>query len=210
MPIPAFIDAPPNPVAGRVLDGLGPTFSDRAGQLLPLVVHELTAPAVDADEALAPTDRGWAAIFDLDLTPQPAWLGAATGTTVPAYLTSEEQRTYLRDRPGWRRATPAALLAAIRSVYPTGRVDVIERDGSPWRISVRVYEAEANPDQQRALAIALEEQRPVGIILTLVAAEGATVAHVAAEHGPTVADLATQFATVGDLTAHIPEGGTIP
>lgn len=210
MPVPDFIDAPPNPVAGRVLDGLGPTFIERAGALLPLVVHELTAPMVDTDEALATTDGGWSALFDLGLTPQPAWLGAATGTTTPGYLTVEEQRTYLRDRPGWRRATPAALLAAIRSVYPEGRVDIKERDGSPWRISVRVYEAEASPEQQRLLALALEEQRPVGVILDLVAAEGATIAHVNAEHGPTIADLAAEFPTIQDLTEHIPEEGTTP
>lgn len=210
MPIPDFIDAPPNQVAGRVLDGLGNTFTERAGALLPLLVHQLTLPMVEADEAIVATDRGWSAIFDLNLTPQPAWLGQATGTTTPSYLTAEEQRTYLRDRPGWRRGTPAAIRAAIRSVYPTGRVDIAERDGSPWRLSVRVYEAEAGPEQQRLLELALEEQRPTGVILTLVAAKGATVAHVAGHHGPTVADLAGQFPTIDVLTAHIPEEGTTP
>lgn len=210
MPIPDFTDTPPNPVAGRVLAGLGAAFADRAGLLLPPLVHELTMPMVDTDEALASTDRGWAAIFDLDLTPQPAWLGNATGTRVPAYATTEAQRDYVRERPGWRRATPTSLLAAIRSVYPDGRVDITERDGSPWRISVRVYEAEADAEQQRLLSIVLEEQRPAGIILDLLAAEGATIAHAAAEHGPTVADLAADFPTVADLVEHIPEEGTIP
>lgn len=210
MPIPDFIDAPPNQVAGRVLDGLGETFVERAGALLPLLVHELTVPMVDADEAFVATDRGWSALFDLDVTPQPAWLGRATGTATPDYLTADEQRTYLRDRPGWRRGTPAAILAAIRSVYPVGRVDIKERDGSPWQISVRVYESEASVDQQRLLALALEEQRPTGIILTLVAAKGATIAHVTAEHGPTIDDLAAEFPTIDDLTAHIPEEGTTP
>lgn len=210
MPFPDFIDTPPNPVAGRVLDALGEAFIDRAGPLLPLLVHELTRPMVDTDEAIATTDRGWAAIFDLDLTPQPGWLGNATGTQAPTYATTEEQRDYVRERPSWRRATPSSLLAAIRSVYPTGRVDITERDGSPWRISVRVYDAEADADAQRALAIALEEQRPTGIILELLAAEGATIAHAAAEHGPTIADLAADFATIADLVEHIPEEGTIP
>lgn len=210
MPIPDFTETPPNPVAGRVLDGLGPTFVERAGSVLSLLVHELTLPMVDLDEAITATEGGWAAIFDLDQTPQPAWLGNAVGTQAPFHGSAFEQRAYVRDRPGWRRGTPASLLAAIRSVYPDGRVDITERNGSPWRIKVRIYDAEATPEQERALAIALEEQRPTGIILELVTAEGATIAHAAAEHGPTVADLAADFATIDALSEHVPEGGTIP
>lgn len=210
MPIPDFIDAPPNPVAGRVLEALGEAFRERAGELLRDVVHEYTLPVVDTDEALAVTDRGWAAIFDLDATPQPAWLGNATGTAVPSHLTVEQQRAYVRDRPGARRGATTSLLAAVRSVYPFGRVDINERDGSPWQLTIRVYEGEASPEQARALAIALEAQRPTGIILTLVVANGATIDHAAAEHGPTIDDLASDFTTINDLSRHIPEEGTIP
>lgn len=191
-------------VAERVLAGLGPALRDQAGPVLEDLVDALTSELNTIDQLLQPTEDGWAGAFDLDTTPAPAWLGNTTGTRVPGGLTVDQQRAYVLARPSWRRGTPAAMVAAVRATL-TGlqRVTVDERDGSPWRLTVTVYAAET-PDEAATLAAALS-QKPVGIVLTLQVAQGASYAHMTALHGPTYADEAAEFPTYGDAIAHLPE-----
>lgn len=198
-------------VADRVLEGLGPAFRAAAGPLLPDMVTALVSEDEPADQLIQPADpdapswiRWWPAAFDLDGTPDPVWLGQLIGTAVPGGLTLEEQRAYIADRPAWRRGTRAALLAAVQSTL-TGlkRVTIDERDGSAWQLTVSVYEAET-PDPDAALAAALS-QKPVGIVLDFQVLEGATYAHMTAEHGPTYADEAAEFPTYADAISHLPE-----
>lgn len=193
----------------RVLAGLGDTFRKRAGALLAPIVEGLVEPAVPIDDTLDPTDRGWARIFDATTTTQPATLGAATGTTIPSGLTLEQQRAYLLEQPGRRRGSVASIRAAAEAAAPGRRVDLFEREGSPWHLEVRLTGglADATVD---AVTDAVQRQKPTGITLDVTVVAGATVNHVKLHHGPTVAQLATQFATVGDLATHIPEGGTAP
>jgi hypothetical protein len=102
----------------RFLDGLGPALRTAAGDLLESLVEGYTSELAETDALLQPTPGGWATVYDLNTTPQPRWLGQATGTKVPAGLTLEQQRAYVRDRAAWRRGRVDALASAIQS--PTG------------------------------------------------------------------------------------------
>lgn len=199
-------------VAGRVLDALGDAYRRAAGPLLEPLVDGLTAQLVDVDERVEPTERGWARVFDLDTTTDPAWLGRAIGSKVPGDLTVEQARAFVRERAYWRRGTPGAIAAAVAALLVgQRRVDLIERDGSPWRLTIRVYAAEVPPGVTAAqLKAAASTQKPVGIVVTVDVVAGATFAHMAAEHGPTFADEAVDFPTFADATNHLPEEGTIP
>ncbi|GAB3867414.1 hypothetical protein GCM10028801_41360 [Nocardioides maradonensis] len=195
------------PAALRILDALGEGYRAAAGPLLEQIIDALAAPLDDTDSRIAATPRGWAAVFDLDATPDPAWLGDAIGSRVPGGLTVEEARSFVRDRAYWRRGTPAAIQAAIVP-FLTGsrRVTLLERDGSPWHLTVRVYDSELLPgitaDDLKAAALT---QKPVGIVLVVEVAAGASYDHMRTIHGPTYDDFEVSFPTYDDATNHLPE-----
>lgn len=199
----------------RLLDALGPGLAARAGVGLAALVDGLATGLQDADSRLDATTRGWARAFDLDQTPEPKWIGTATGTTVPGGLTLEQQRAYVRDRPAFRRGTPAAIRAAAGAPLAGGkRVDLLERDTSPWHLTLRVFAADAEETTAEAVAAAALPQKPVGIVLDVVIVAGATYDHLAAHHG-TYEQLALDLPTYDDTTPnadtttyHVPEEGT--
>jgi hypothetical protein len=197
--------------ADRALDAMGEAFRDRAGPLLPPIVEALTDPAADVDDLLAPTGPSdvprWS---DLDETPIPATLGAATGTRIPSGLTLEQQRTFLREQPARRRGSAASIAAAARAAAPGRRVDLFERQGGAYGLEVRLTGGTNDAATLAAVQAAVALQKPVGITLTVTFAPGATFNHVKTQHGPTLGQLATQFATLGALATHVPEGGTTP
>jgi len=199
-------------VAERVLAGLGPTFRRRAGEQLQPLVEALTSVLERADALVQPTARGWTAGFDINETPDPAWLGRATGTPVPDGLTTEQQRELVRSRAQWRRGTPRAIKGAVQTVLTgaTKRVDVLERTDGPWTFKIRVWASEA-PEDLADVVAAAATQKPVGLLIdpdVEVVDHGATFAHLTAEHG-TFAELAERFPTLGSMTPHVPEEGTI-
>lgn len=197
-------------LAGRVLAGLGETFRQHAGALLVPVVEAFVGPAVDMDQMLEPTEEGWSRIFDAAETPAPATLGAATGTPIPSGLTLAQQRTYLVEQPGRRRGSAASILAAARAAAPGRQVDLFERLTSPWKLQVRLTGGANDAPTIAAVTAAVNRQKPVGIILEVVVAAGASFDHMRIHHGPTFADQAAAFGTFDDERTHIPEGGTTP
>ena len=190
---------PTDPVAERVVDGAGEAFEDRAGAaLLPLVTALVTGLQQIAD-LTDPGAHPWSDAFDLDASPAPQWLGAITGTPVPLGIAGDEARAFVRNRPTWRRGTPAALLAAARSAYTRGHIELLERDGSPWRATLLVFGA-TDVELARILAAA-STQKPVGIVLTAVAATGAAYQHFTTVHG-SYAALGAELPTYDAMTAH--------
>lgn len=163
--------------AERVLEATGPAFRDAAGGLLPALVEALTGELAATDQLLtAPADpsadpSATAPLADLDASPFPHWLGQLVGLRVPARLSLDEARAYVTGRGVSRRGTPTALAAAAAGTLTgTRRVDLVERDGSPWRLLLITYAAET-PDPAATYAAALTE-KPVGLVLVHVAATG--------------------------------------
>lgn len=203
----------PTALTTKILNALGVGFLDRAGPVLPDLVDGLTGPLAETDDLLTPTDRGWVKAFDLDQTPEPKWIGAATGTKVPGGLSLTGQRDYVRSRSSWRRGSPESIRGAVRAVLTgaTRRVDLLERNGSPWGLKVRVWASELPGLDEAPVVAAATTQKPVGIIIdpdVEVVPYNATYAHFAAVHG-TYAELLAEFPTPAAMAAHVPEEGTI-
>lgn len=197
-------------VADRILAALGEALRRRAGALLEDVVGGYAAPLAPVDELLQPTGRGWPTAFDVDATPDPAWVGEATGTTVPRGLSVEDQRAYVRDRASWRRGTPRAVKGAVGQLLTgTRRVDLFERDGSPWHLRVRTYSAESAGLDEADLVAAATTQKPVGITLQAEVALGASYEHHAAEWA-TYEEFAAAYSSYDEASIHVPEEGTAP
>jgi hypothetical protein len=206
------------PVATRVLTALGRSFADRAGPLLVDLVAVLTA-GLDTVDALVQPQAAvpWAPVYDLDAASDPRLPGQLTGTTVPDGLTAAQQRAWIRDRSSWSRGTPAAMVAAVRPLL-TGyqRVDLYERTsptsglgGAPWQLLVRVYAAQLGAGVTLAqVQAAAETQRPVGVVMTVDVAAGATYGHMTATHGPTYAAYQAAFPTYESARTHMPENGS--
>ena len=196
-------------VASRVLEALGPALAEAAGPLLVDLVDALTAAAQDVADQVDATVEGWPTAFDLDETPTPGWLATILGADVPFGLTPDDVRAYLRDRAAWRRGTPAAMLAAARQAYPTGLIVFVERDGSPWATTLRIYSAEATSEDQARVLAAATVHKPVGIILTVELVAGASYLHLQGE-AATYDALRALYPTYHEMRAHVPEEGTVP
>lgn len=116
------------------------------------------------------TGTGGRRMYDPDRAPAWAleWLSQQVGLDeLPSFLSEAEQRALIRDAPGMRRGTPAAMIAAVQP-YLTGSGSVIfvERDGGPYKLTV-VTRTSETPDPDAALA-ALMNAKPAGIDLTYV------------------------------------------
>lgn len=198
------------PAADRVLEALGQGFRDRAGTLVEPLVGALTEPLSEVDQLVQPTARGWGAALDLDATPAPAWYGNATGTQVPGGLTIEEQREYVRSRPRFRRGSPTAVKGAVAALLTgTRRVDLFERDGSPWHLRVRTYSAESAGVTDADIRTAAGTQKPVGITLDAEVALGASYDHHTAELA-SYDEFEATYSTYDEASIHVPEEGTAP
>jgi hypothetical protein len=191
----------------RVLEALGPALTARAGTLLEPLVDGLTSELGATDALLSPAgDEAWPVVFDLDTTPHPAWLGQTAGTRVPGGLSRQQQREYVQDRRAWRRGTPGAIRAAVAATLRgSRRVELLERNGSPWQLTVQVYSSEVPGGDTAPVLAAAQSQKPVGIVVDVQVLTGATYAHMTAAHGPTYADFAAAFPTYDQARDHIPE-----
>ncbi len=123
----------------------------------------------DIDDLVRDTDAGpgWSTIMDADLAPLNAlaWLGQFVGVRIPAGLTEQQQRDRVKGTDGFNRGKISALITAAQ-LHLTGAktVQIRERDGSAYRLTVITYTAQT-PDAAAVLA-AIKEQKPGGIILT--------------------------------------------
>lgn len=198
-------------VAARLVEALGAALLRRGGDQLEDLVDGYAVSLAPLDDRLQPVPiRGWPAAFDLDTTPDPAFIGAATGTRVPGGLTLEQQRDYVRDRTAWRRGSPAAVKGAVAALLTgTRRVDLFERDGSPWHLRVRTYSAQSADVTEADIVAAAGTQKPVGITLDAEIALGASYEHHTAEW-ETYEDFTAAYSSYDEASIHVPEEGTAP
>lgn len=109
-------------------------FCESGGRLLQNI-EDLTR-----DAGAAP---GWSTLFDITRAPTYAlpWMGQTVGVTVDPTIHDGAQRDQIVRESGQNRGTVAALQQATRSFLQgaTPTVDVIERDGNPWTVTVAIY-----------------------------------------------------------------------
>jgi hypothetical protein len=112
---------------------------------------------------------GWSAVLDPDRAPVWAlgWLGNFVGITLSPGLTEAQQRAGLINPPAFSRGTFAGMVAAVRqTITATGYVFALERQGSPYRVTI-VTRTSETPSPAATLAAA-KRQKPAGLVLTHV------------------------------------------
>jgi len=129
-----------------------------------------------------PDGPGWSQIMDLNRCPSDslAWLAQFAGVRIPDGLDDADARAWVASTDGFRRGTPAAIVAAAQATL-TGTKTVLlgEREGggtsSPdyaYYLSVFTYASETpNPAATQAALIA---QKPAGIVLVYATVSGQT------------------------------------
>lgn len=166
---------PEHVLVQQVYDSLGPWARADESEDLLAFVRALVEPLAVVDDVARDSDThvGWGTLMDVDVAPDWAlsWLAQFVGVTPIQGLSEESQRIRIKEASGFQRGTPAAIIGAARQ-YLTGdrRVDLFERDGSPWVFRVRTYLSET-PDPAKVQA-AVEAIKPAGLVFTYEVQEG--------------------------------------
>lgn len=198
--------------AERLYAALGAqTVGDDDQWVLLKLCDALAAPLAQVDTLAADSDAGpgWSALFDLDRCPPEAlpYLAQFVGVKPLAGLDDAAQRYRVASTEGWKRGTPAAIIAAAKQ-WLTGAqtVHLVERlGGDAYRIRVTAYQAQAvDVDQVR---VAVTNAVPAGIIADVRVDLGWSYADLKAAYaGKTYADLKADYVgkTYDDLRRVIP------
>jgi len=128
------------------------------------IVEDLSRDGVDNSGKNAP---GWSQLMDLPRCPTYAlqWLAQFIGVLLPIGLTDAQQRAYIAAAPGWKRGTPAAIIAAAQT-HLTGNKLVTLRERSPDAYSFDIHTLTSEtPNSAQTLADILA-QKPAGINMT--------------------------------------------
>jgi hypothetical protein len=157
-----------HPFTAELYDALGPgvAHDDAPGYLLARYLDGPGALLGDVASRVRDTDDGlgWERELDPDLTRAPAWAGQFVGVRIPDGTPLARARELIRERRAFRRGTPDALREAARTFLTgTRRVDLVERDGSAYRLRVITY-ARETPDPG-AVLLALQAAKPAGLLL---------------------------------------------
>lgn len=141
-------------------------------------VYALFNPLVEIDELVRDSDThvGWGKLLDVDAAPVWAlpWLAQFVGVTPIKGLDEASQRLRIKKAAGFHRGSAEAIKAAAGQ-YLTGtrRVELYERDGSPWRFRIRTYASETpNPQAVRDAVLAL---KPAGLVFVHEVLSGTTI-----------------------------------
>lgn len=169
---------PEHALVQKVYDALGPwARADSDGHLLDFV-RALVEPLAGMSDIVSdsPSHEGWGILMDLDSVPEEAlaWLAQFVGVELSADLDPEGQRIRIAEAAGFKRGTPEAIIAAAKQ-YLTGqrKVELYEREGSPWRFRLRTYATET-PDPGRVVS-AVEALRPAGLVVTYEIQQGVEI-----------------------------------
>jgi hypothetical protein len=88
---------------------------------------------------------GWARVMSADTAPVDwlPWLGQFVGVKVDPYMSDALQRQQVKGEQGWQRGTVAYFRQQVQKwLQLTQRVDIVERDTSPYHFQVTVYRGE--------------------------------------------------------------------
>jgi hypothetical protein len=147
-----------------------------------------------------PDGPGWSGLLDLNRCPSEAlpWLAQLVGVRLLPNTTDAQRRARIVSTDGFRRGTPAAIMAAVQATLTgTQTVTLTERDGDPYVLTLYTL-AQETPD---ALATrnALLSQKPAGIVANFTGTlAGQTYATVNANFASYTA-VAARYVTYNDL-----------
>jgi hypothetical protein len=193
------------PVAERILDEVAPlAYADpENGHALAKYVGALALP-LDKLDALARDEEdrpGWAIVLDPDAAPAEwlRWLSQFVGVRLLAGLSEADQRARIKSTSGFHRGTPAAIRAAAEP-HLTGdrRVYIVERHGSPYRLTVATMDTET-PDPA-AVERAIRAEKPAGLKLAYSVIPGGTFDTLRDTHSD-FADVRSTFLDFDELRA---------
>ncbi len=149
-------------------EALGPWARADAGihELL-AVVDAIFGQLVEIDDLVRDSDThvGWGKLLDVDVAPEWAlpWLAQFVGVTPLFGLDDASQRLRIKGAAGFNRGSVSAIKAAAgQFLSGTRRVELYERDGSPWRFRIRTYASET-PNAQ-AVRDAVTALKPAGLV----------------------------------------------
>lgn len=135
------------------------------------------------------TRLGWEIVFNLNECPSEAldYLGQFVGVHFDEGMTDAEKRAKIKERPAFRRGTPAAIEAAAK-LHLTGKKFVFMQErfeGKAYRLLVRTFDS-MTPDEERTRKDILS-QKPAGIVLDYESTVMKTYAEILKED-PTYTD----------------------
>lgn len=187
-----------------------------ADELLPLAAHDpdngyalghyLAACARLLDEVADYSgDRedgtpGWGWLFDPDAAPDEAleWLRQFNGVAFAAFTDAATRRARLKSTDGFRRGTPAALLAAVRPLLTgTQTVYLTERWGGPY--GVRLATLASETPFPAAVSAAAMDQKPLGLVLTFQTLSGAQDFNALRDTHQDFADVAATYVDLNEI-----------
>lgn len=188
--------------AERAFDALVPwnAADERTDWTLLRWMSAMTSKRAEIDDLVRDREYpGWSSLLDVDRVPAKGlpYLAQFLGVDVTPALSESDQRQQLRDVPGFKRGTPAAMTGAARPFLTgTKTVTLVERDTSAYHLTVRTFTAETpDPDLVEA---ALLSQKPAGLVLDYEVVDGLTWGEIKAS-GKTYGELTAEFPTSGLL-----------
>jgi hypothetical protein len=185
--------------------GVAQPGDDQRGSPARILVGAVAKALGPLFDIVRDTDQGpgWSAVFDPDrivaMLPETVaqrvlrWLGQFAGQSFPADMTAAAMAAQVGTPASFERGTFDALVQAVRhTITGTGYVFALERQGSPYRITVVTRTGET-PSPAMTFAAA-KSQKPAGLILTHVVSAVRTWLEVDAA-GPTWAAVAATYGT---------------
>lgn len=193
-------------LAEQMYEALGPFAEDDESGDLQAFCEVLCGPLEPIWERVRDRDDmpGWTLLFNADLAPVEAlpWLAQFVGVQLQPGWSEQEQRDAIKDPPGFRRGTRAAMRRDVqRTLTGTKSLSIFERDGSAYALTVRTLTSET-PDEAATLAAVLG-QKPIGLALDYDAIAGQTWNDVVAAEA-TWNDVVADYPTWNDLVTAAP------
>lgn len=165
------------PILEQMRDELAPIITpdlDTYLQAIAAMFAEIELYGLDTDDG-----DGWSILFDVDRCPAKAlpFLGQAIGVTVPVGMAEADARAVIRDRPQWRRGTPARMVEAAQATLTgTKSAQLLERSAaacpSDPAYGVTLVTITSETDDPTATVNAVLAVKPAGIVLLHVVSSG--------------------------------------
>jgi hypothetical protein len=170
-----------HPFGDELYEGVAPlAYADAdngyALRTLCYAIGELFAQVELLARADAAGNDPWSVIMDVDraLGYMLPYLGQFVGQAIPVGTPDAVARDLIRSPSNQERGTLAKIVTdAKRTLTGTQYIRVIERDGSPWRLSVFTRTSET-PDPA-ATDAAIQAVKPAGIVVNHVTSAGVVI-----------------------------------